>query len=189
MEAMLVSLRSVSDDAHINSVPTGADIEAHRAHVGTTPLEIALRCWHDLTISKPGLKPWTGRVRDNGSANITAHLKARVHSVNHCCAIHSTALLLEAATEATPEDTRKGWFSVHSTISVIDTSSHQVSATIGGLGKPAQVIAFSAERAELYTLDSDFDTSRVDFTTNSVAYTIPQAGMEAASPAVDGRSR
>ena len=44
--------------------------------VAFTPLEIELPCcFHDITISKRGFKPWTGRVRNNGHANVTAHLK------------------------------------------------------------------------------------------------------------------
>jgi PEGA domain len=62
--------------ARITSIPTGADIKVDGAYVGTTPLEIELTCcFHDITISKRGFKPWTGMVRNNGHANVTAHLK------------------------------------------------------------------------------------------------------------------
>ena len=69
--------RSTSEiHARIKSIPTGADIKVDGAYVGTTPLEIELTCcFHDITISKRGFKPWTGRVRNNGHANVTAHLK------------------------------------------------------------------------------------------------------------------
>ena len=77
------------------------------------------------------------------------------------------------------------------TISVIDTSSRQVTATIRDLVKPAQAIAFSAERAALYALDTDFNISRLDSTTNRFVYTIPsQAAMEAAGlTAPDGKGQ
>ncbi len=62
--------------AHISSTPPGADIQVDGAYVGTTPLDIDLTCcFHDVTISKPGLKPWTGRVRNNGHANINVQLR------------------------------------------------------------------------------------------------------------------
>ena len=69
--------RSTSEiHARINSIPTGADIKVDGTYVGTTPLEIELPCcFHDITISKRGFKPWTDRVRNNGHANVTAHLK------------------------------------------------------------------------------------------------------------------
>ena len=64
--------------ARINSVPTGANVKVDGADVGTTPLEIELPCcFHDVTISKRGFKPWTAMVRNNGHANVTAHLKRR----------------------------------------------------------------------------------------------------------------
>jgi hypothetical protein len=64
--------------ARINSIPTGANVKVDGADVGTTPLEIELPCcFHDVTISKPGFKPWTAMVRNNGHANVTAHLKRR----------------------------------------------------------------------------------------------------------------
>ena len=62
--------------AHISSTPPGADIQVDGAYVGTTPLDIDLTCcFHDVTISKPGLKPWTGKVRNNGHANINVQLR------------------------------------------------------------------------------------------------------------------
>lgn len=69
--------RSASEiHSRINSVPTGANVEVDGADVGTTPLEIDLSCcFHDVTISKRGFKPWATRVRNNGHANVTAHLK------------------------------------------------------------------------------------------------------------------
>ena len=53
-------------NAHFSSIPSGADIHVDGAYVGTTPLLIDLSCcFHDVTISKPGLKPWSGRIRNN----------------------------------------------------------------------------------------------------------------------------
>jgi len=71
--------RSVSNiHARISSIPTGANVKVDGADVGTTPLEIELPCcFHDVTISKRGFEPWTARVRNNGHANVTAHLKRR----------------------------------------------------------------------------------------------------------------
>jgi Enoyl-(Acyl carrier protein) reductase/PEGA domain len=62
--------------APYKSTPTGADILVDGTDVGTTPLDIDLTCcFHDVTISKPGLKSWTGRVRNNGHANINVQLR------------------------------------------------------------------------------------------------------------------
>jgi hypothetical protein len=62
--------------AHIRSTPAGAYVLVDGDYVGTTPLDIDLSCcFHDVTISKPGRKPWTGTVRNNGHANINAHLR------------------------------------------------------------------------------------------------------------------
>ena len=48
--------------ARINSIPPGADIQVDGTYVGITPLEIDLPCcFHDVTISRRGRKPWTGR--------------------------------------------------------------------------------------------------------------------------------
>jgi hypothetical protein len=72
------NIRKPDSDIHarISSTPAGADIEVDGVYVGTTPLDIDLTCcFHDVTISKPGLKPWTGRIRNNGHANINAHLR------------------------------------------------------------------------------------------------------------------
>jgi PEGA domain len=71
------SMKSTTEiHAHIKSTPAGADILVDGTYVGTTPLAIDLTCcFHDVTISKPGLKPWTGRVRNNGHANIRVKLR------------------------------------------------------------------------------------------------------------------
>jgi uncharacterized protein (TIGR03118 family) len=63
--------------AHIKSTPPGADIQVDGAFVGATPSDIDLTCcWHDVTIIKPGRKPWTKRVRFTGDdVKITAHLQ------------------------------------------------------------------------------------------------------------------
>jgi hypothetical protein len=63
--------------ARINSIPAGADIQVDGAYVGVTPSDIDLSCcWHDVTIIKPGRKPWTRRVRMTGGIlKITAHLQ------------------------------------------------------------------------------------------------------------------
>jgi hypothetical protein len=63
--------------AHIGSMPAAADIQMDGEYVGATPLDIDLTCcFHDVTISKPGLKPWTGRVRNTGTrVNIHADLQ------------------------------------------------------------------------------------------------------------------
>jgi len=77
-EASLWSPRSATDiHAHITSTPAGADIQVDGAYVGATPADIDLTCcWHDVTILKPGRRPWTRRVRFTGRAlNITAHLQ------------------------------------------------------------------------------------------------------------------
>ena len=73
-EASLLPPRSAPNiHAHISSTPAGADIRVDGAYVGTTPLDIDLTCcFHDVTISKPRLKQWTGRVRNNGHANSNA---------------------------------------------------------------------------------------------------------------------
>ena len=48
--------------ARINSIPPGADIQVDGTYVGITPLEIDLPCcFHDVTISNRGRKPWAGR--------------------------------------------------------------------------------------------------------------------------------
>jgi hypothetical protein len=63
--------------AHISSTPAAADIQVDGEYVGATPLNIDLTCcFHDVTISKPGLKPWTGRVRNTDrQVNIHADLQ------------------------------------------------------------------------------------------------------------------
>jgi quercetin dioxygenase-like cupin family protein len=63
--------------AHVTSTPAGADIHVDGSYVGATPSDIDLTCcWHDMTISKPGLKPWTRRLRNTGGqVNITADLQ------------------------------------------------------------------------------------------------------------------
>jgi len=65
-EISLWTPRSATDiHAHISSTPAAADIQVDREFVGTTPLNIDLTCcFHDVTISKPGLRPWTRRVRN-----------------------------------------------------------------------------------------------------------------------------
>jgi uncharacterized protein (TIGR03118 family) len=77
-EASLWSPRTATDiHAHISSTPTGADIQVDGAFVGATPSDIDLACcWHDVTILKPGRKPWTKRVRSTGGhVNINAQLQ------------------------------------------------------------------------------------------------------------------
>jgi len=76
-EASLWSPTSASDiHVHISSTPAGADIQVDGAYVGATPSDIDLTCcWHDVTIIKPGRKPWTRRVRITGGyLNINAQL-------------------------------------------------------------------------------------------------------------------
>jgi uncharacterized protein (TIGR03118 family) len=77
-EASLWSPRSATNThAHISSTPAGADIQVDGAYVGATPTDIDLTCcWHDVTIIKPGLRPWTRRVRNTGrQVNIHADLQ------------------------------------------------------------------------------------------------------------------
>src|SRR5258708_23724560 len=77
-EAALWSPRTATDiHAHISFAPTGADIQVDGAEVGATPSDIDLTCcWHDVTILKPGRKPWTKRVRSTGGhVNINAQLQ------------------------------------------------------------------------------------------------------------------
>ena len=76
-QGSLESTRSTAEiHAHIKSTPAGADILVDGIYVGTTPLDIDLTCcFHDVTISKPGLKAWTGKVRNNGHANINVQLR------------------------------------------------------------------------------------------------------------------
>ena len=77
-EAPQWSPRSASDTrAHISSTPAGADIQVDGDYVGATPSDIDLTCcWHDVTIIKPGRKPWTRRVRiAGGHLNINAQLQ------------------------------------------------------------------------------------------------------------------
>jgi hypothetical protein len=76
-QGSLESTRSTAEiHAHIKSTPAGADILVDGTYVGTAPLDIDLTCcFHDVTMSKPGLKPWTGRVRNNGHANINVQLR------------------------------------------------------------------------------------------------------------------
>ena len=77
-EISLWTARSGTDiHAHISSTPAAADIQVDGEYVGATPLDIDLTCcFHDVTISKPGLKPWTGRVRNTGrQVNIHADLQ------------------------------------------------------------------------------------------------------------------
>ena len=62
--------------AHIRSTPSAADIFVDGTYVGKTPLDIGLTCcFHDVSISKSGLKRWTGRIRNNGHPNINVHLQ------------------------------------------------------------------------------------------------------------------
>jgi PEGA domain len=78
IKASLWSPKStVSIHAHINSIPAGADIQVDEAYVAATPSDIDLACcWHDVTMIKPGRKPWTRRVRITGGVlKITAHLQ------------------------------------------------------------------------------------------------------------------
>jgi PEGA domain-containing protein len=77
-EASLWSPRSASNiHAHISSTPAGADIQVDGAYVGATPSDIDLTCcWHDVTIIKPGRRPWKRRVRiTGGHLNIHAQLQ------------------------------------------------------------------------------------------------------------------
>jgi PEGA domain len=77
-ETSLWSPRYPTDmHAHINSTPTGADIQVDGVFVGATPSDIDLTCcWHDGTIIKPGRKPWTKRVRNTGrQVTINAQLR------------------------------------------------------------------------------------------------------------------
>lgn len=77
-EISLWTPRSGTDiRAHISSTPAGADIQVDGEYVGATPLDTDLTCcFHDVTISRPGLKPWTGRVRNTGrQVNIHADLQ------------------------------------------------------------------------------------------------------------------
>jgi len=76
--ASLWSPGSTADiHAHISSTPAGAEIQVDGAYVGATPSDVDLTCcWHDVTILKPGRKPWTRRVRFTGvDLKITAHLQ------------------------------------------------------------------------------------------------------------------
>ena len=77
-EASLWSPRSSTDiHAHISSTPAGADIQVDGAYVGATPADIDLTCcWHDVTIIKPGRKPWTRRVRITGG-HVTINVQLR----------------------------------------------------------------------------------------------------------------
>jgi len=63
--------------AHVTSTPADADILVDGSYVGATPAVIDLTCcWHDVTISKPGLKPWKRRLRNTGGQiTIRAHLQ------------------------------------------------------------------------------------------------------------------
>ena len=63
--------------ARISSTPAGADIQVDGAYVGATPADIELTCcWHDVTITKPGRKPWTRRLRvTGGHVNINVQLQ------------------------------------------------------------------------------------------------------------------
>ena len=76
-ETLPHSSRSGSDiHAHFSSTPSGADVQMDGAYVGTTPLDIDLPCcFHDVSISKPGLKPWSVSLRNNGNATIDADLR------------------------------------------------------------------------------------------------------------------
>lgn len=76
-EPQLDSPRSTTEiHARIRSTPSGADILVDGTYVGTTPLDIGLTCcFHDVSISKSGLKRWTGRIRNNGHPNINVHLQ------------------------------------------------------------------------------------------------------------------
>jgi hypothetical protein len=62
-----VSTEDGVEEASLWSWEPTTDIQRDGAYVGTTPLVIDLPCcFHDVTISKPGLKQSTGRVRNNG---------------------------------------------------------------------------------------------------------------------------
>lgn len=77
-EISLWTARSATDiHAHISSTPNAADIQVDGEYVGATPLDIDLTCcFHDVTIIKPGRKPWTRRVRNTGrQVNIHANLQ------------------------------------------------------------------------------------------------------------------
>jgi len=76
-EAPLLSPKSSDIHAHISSTPPGADIQVDGDYVGATPSDIDLTCcFHDVTIIKPGRKPWTRRVRNTGrQVNIHADLQ------------------------------------------------------------------------------------------------------------------
>jgi uncharacterized protein (TIGR03118 family) len=76
-EASVLSPRSSDIHAHISSNPPGADIQVDGDYVGATPSDIDLTCcFHDVTIIKPGRKPWTRRVRNTGrQVNIHADLQ------------------------------------------------------------------------------------------------------------------
>jgi hypothetical protein len=67
-EISLWTPRSATDiHAHISSTPAGAYIQVDGKYVGATPADVDLTCcFHDVTISKPGRKPWTRRVRNTG---------------------------------------------------------------------------------------------------------------------------
>jgi uncharacterized protein (TIGR03118 family) len=68
-----VSTEDGVEEASLWSSEPETDIQMDGASVGTTPLDIDLPCcFHNVTISKPGLKQWTGRVRNNVHANISA---------------------------------------------------------------------------------------------------------------------
>ena len=81
-ETLLHSPASGSDiHAHFSSTPSGADIRVDGAYMGNTSLDIDLPCcFHDVTISKPGLKPWTGTVRNNGNPAIDVDLRKRANN-------------------------------------------------------------------------------------------------------------
>ncbi|HET8922000.1 MAG TPA: TIGR03118 family protein [Candidatus Acidoferrum sp.] len=71
-----VSAEDGVEEASLSSSEPATDMQMDGAYVGTTPLDIDLPCcFHDVTISRPGLKPWTGRVRNNGHANISSQLQ------------------------------------------------------------------------------------------------------------------
>jgi len=72
----MVTSRSSGIHAHITSTPAGADIQVDGAYVGATPADIEVTCcWHDVTVIKPGRKPWTRRVRiTNGHVTINVQI-------------------------------------------------------------------------------------------------------------------
>ena len=57
-------------------------------------------------------------------------------------------------------------------LSVIDTGTLKVVATVTGLNEPRQAIAFSADNAHAYVLNRDLSVAVVDRTKNAVVSTM-----------------